>query len=314
MAKRDLFIPAFLTLLSFIAANIAMATASRDLPGSRKISEISQVRNPNVLLVGNSTLDGRLNSWIFENAARIAGWRMVPVNAALAATQTTEQYLLFRKGMRHPGIDTVIVGFFGFQITVDEGNTVAPLLGYRSVAFDSRVDVHDAEFIYRFPAAERLRFRIFRMLPLFAWRAYAWGPVEKLRRAMDSASPEPENTAGYQKVLEFFTAHPTNLNWPMRNIVRESQARGARVIFLSMPMPPYYRAAFYSSPAWSRYVAALRGWTSAHGCGFIDGSDWFPGPGSFIDRLHLRFEMGPAFSAKLANAVVRDRAAASGVR
>jgi hypothetical protein len=314
MSKRDLFIPAFLTLLCFIAANIAMAIASRDLPPARKIAEIAQAHNPSVLVVGNSTLDGRFDSWAFENTARLAGRRMTPVNAALAATQTTEQYLLFRLGMRHPGIDTVIVGFFGFQITVTEGNSVAPLLAYRSVPFDSRVDVRDAEFIYRFPPEERFRFRLFRMLPLFAWRAVAWEPVEKLRRGLDHRPPEPENFVGYRQVLDFFTANPVSLNWPMENIVRESQARGARVIFLSMPMPPRYRADYYSSPSWRRYVAALRGWTSGHGCGFIDGTDWFPDPAAFQDNLHLRFKMGPALSARLANAVIRDRVAAPTVQ
>jgi hypothetical protein len=306
MSKRDLLIPAAVVLIAFIAGNVVEARRSRFFLQRQKINAIRQAPDANVLLVGNSTFDWHVDSTAFEHTARLAGENMIPVNAALMATQPEDQYLLFRQGMKNPGIRAVVIGFYDFQLTNHSSPAVADLTGFRAVAFDSRIDPRDADLTYSFPPAERLKFRIFRLFPLLAYRELAL-PVQQLRDAIRGPSPPQDDS--FAIILKYFSlgGYPRDLNPPMDRIVHESAVRKARVVFVLVPMSPKHRADRYSLPGWRTYVDGMKRWMAAHQCGFIDASEWLPLESDFDDDIHFKRAKAGVFSVLLANALVRDR-------
>src|ERR1022692_4737234 len=100
------------------SGELADAVWSHRLPYSRKLDAIRSAGDPNLLFVGNSLLDHHLDESEFMQAAAKFGSRFVPLNAALGATDPPEQRLLFQYAVaKHPGIRTVVVGIFDFQVT-----------------------------------------------------------------------------------------------------------------------------------------------------------------------------------------------------
>src|ERR1019366_4650123 len=138
-----------------------------------------------LLFLGNSLLDQHLDENAFVQAAQRARFR--PINAALAATQSPEQQLLFEYAVRsHAGIRTLVVGILDSQLTGEDHSRVVDLIGNRMVGVDRRFPVSEVQGVYGFSALDCAELEVLRTFPMAANRANAWKQVELLRRSMES--------------------------------------------------------------------------------------------------------------------------------
>ncbi len=306
MKKRDLLATALAVLAGFIAANLAMLALSRRLLPSRILDEISNTRHADVIVVGNSLLQGVFDPATFGREARRQSQHWVAVNTALGATFSAEHYLLFEQALRIPGIHTVILGFYDLQLSAPTDPEVSALLDTRVLAFDPRIPARDAESIYGFPLEERLRFRVFRALPLLAFRSVGWESVERLRIGL--GAPRWNVDVGiaeqYRNHARYLAGSPVHFNTATEKMVREARARRLRFVFVLMPMSPFHIRTIYSQPGWKSYLASLRTLMEREGCLLIDATIWFPSQSDFVDSIHLAYGNRELFSTKLAAAVI----------
>jgi len=312
MNKRDFLATLGVVLLCFIAANFAMAKWTARIRGMQKLDAIEAATKANTLVVGNSLLDYTLDEQVFQDTARSASADLIPLNTAISATSAPEHYLLFSRALRLlPGIHTVVIGFYDFQLTAERQVKVSDMGFDRMVAFNPRVPIRDAESIYAFSPQEKLLFRLFRALPLIAFRFNIWHPVERLRISL--GGPEYSMDKIIEEVYGYgaagFHGTVTHLNAPMDRLIRDAQARHCQVIFVLMPMAPRHLKVCYAQPLWQNYQAEVTRVLAEDRCGFIDATTWFPSPDYFKDSIHLNERAVEPLSVKLANAVVAERSA-----
>jgi hypothetical protein len=319
-ARKFLF--AVLAVLAcFVLANIAVSLWSRRFPAIRKLDQISVASDANLLFIGNSLLDGRIDPVLFINSPAAASAHLVPLNAALGGSLPPEQYLLFRHAaMNHP-ISTIVIGFYDFQLTKAIPTKPYDLAGNRAVSFDRRIAAAEAESIYNFTWAQRWQFRTLRSFPLIAYRTQVWKYIELLRRNLGEVGMPKSPTNAWGRASDFgaleassqdafneealrFSTQPTGLNEPTQRVVAESKSRHIRVILLVMPASPYHRETFYTQESWNKYLHALRNLKDVDSLGFIDASRWFLSERDFADRLHLDFSRTGAFTERLAREIV----------
>jgi hypothetical protein len=152
---------------------------------------------------------------------------------------------------------------------------------------------------------------------MLAERGAIWGKVEELRRAMgevgmphietnrfgrtaDFGLLEPRSTDAFVSACDHWSGVSDGLNKPALEIIRESQARGARVVIVEMPMHPYHQQHFYALGAWHRYRNGLRKLIEENGAEYVSASGWITDPGEFADHLHLAPLGAEDFSRRLA--------------
>lgn len=97
-----------------------MARWSKRLPARRKLEAVAKASDANVLLVGNSLLDGKIDPAVFQRTAVLASQDLLPLNAAFAAWQSPEQYLLFRESIKHPLVRTEADRFASHRAELNE--------------------------------------------------------------------------------------------------------------------------------------------------------------------------------------------------
>ena len=109
MTSRPL-LPALLTAaLTLGAMNLAIGAWSHGLKYVHKLETIRTAHNPNLLIVGNSLLDGHLDEAALAQMASQNGIGFIPVNAAMGASLPPEHLLLFDYAVQnHPGIHTLV--------------------------------------------------------------------------------------------------------------------------------------------------------------------------------------------------------------
>ncbi len=305
MTKREFLTAACVVLLCFVAANIAMALWSTHLRPIQKLDTIEKARKANVVLLGNSLMEFAVEPGAFDRAARQQSRNLTAVNAALRGTGSDEHYLLFRDAMRNSPIDTVIIGFFDFQCTARERIRVSGISGSAVFAFDSRVPIQDVERAYELPLLESLQLRLFRLLPLIAYRSVVWESVARLRaRRSDSSNYQTVFEMVFNEQARYFGQIPAHFNPSMEKIVHEAKARGCRIVFVLMPVSPRHVTASYRQPRWSAYITSLRRLIGERRFGFIDASEWFPSQTLFMDSVHMSHDGSLLFSPALARAVI----------
>lgn len=319
MITRQPFLRFCFTSLAVLAAiNLLLGAWSNRLPYARKLDTIRTARDPNLLLVGNSLLDHHLDEAAFTQTALTLRGSFRPLNAALGASEPPEQRLLFNYAIgNHPGISSLVIGFYDFQLTAEDHSRLADLTGNRMVGLDRRFAPSTVAQAYGFGPLDQFDIAVLQYLPIAANRASAWKLVELMRRHMgsmgmphaavnsmgrvdDFAALEAGSPASFDAGASQFLADPTHFNASYEAIFTQAHQRGISINIVAMPMSPFHRQTYYSRPLWSRYLAALTALAARRGIRVIDASDWFPGQQDFVDHLHLAPGAVPGFSTHLA--------------
>lgn len=236
------------------------------------------------------------------------------VNLAMGASSPVEQLLLLRYGLRH-GIrpKIVVYGFYDFQLTHPVKFTTAELIGNHVMLY--YVEPEYARGFYHLSLHDRAEFEIMRHFELFADRSAVWRHVELFRRALAQQGMPPEKTDSMGRSVDFalleYPSAPAFIaecgrasRNPLIPVVREialqSEAAGAKVYFVEMPMPPDHVRMFYDQPQWSGgYRVHLEQMLGELDVNYIDASHWMPDEISFHDPLHLSYQGSQEFSRRL---------------
>jgi hypothetical protein len=313
-------LPALLTAALLLAAiNLLIGGWSHRLPYYRKLDAVRDSQNPNLVFIGNSLLDGRVDENAFAKAARGADYR--PLNSALGATRPPEQELLFDYSTQsHPGIRTLVLGFFDLQLTTQDQSRVTDLTGNRMVGIDRRFPASEVASVYKFGMLDRMELEAIRYMPMAANRANLWKYVELLRRSMEAMGMPPIQSNGMGRVadlaaLEFgsldsfdaqartFIAHPDHFDTNYESMISQAHRSGMNIVILLMPMSPYHQATFYERPIWRQYIASVKALADRSGIRWIDASGWLPAEDDFVDHLHMSQDAAHNFSVRLGEAL-----------
>lgn len=316
--NKHTLLPVTLAAIAMLAGlNVGMAALNHRLPYHLKLEAIRAAHEPNLLFVGNSLLDHHLDEGALADTAAERGAHFVSLNSALGASEPPEQRLLADYAFeQHPGISTLVVGFYDFQLTAGDHSHVADLKGNRMVGIDHRFSEAEVVDAYGFGAADRAELALTRAFPMAANRATAWKYVELLRRSMasfgmpkvatnsmgrvdDFAALEAGSTQLFDAQAEAFLADPERFNASYEAIFAQARRAKMDVAIVAMPMSPYHLAQFYARPLWGQYRNALEQLAAKRGIRVIDASRWLLAEGDFVDHLHLTQEAAREFSARL---------------
>jgi hypothetical protein len=297
--------------------NMGMALLNHRLPYHKKLEAIRTARQANLLFVGNSLLDHHVDEGALAESAAKRDIQFVPLNSALGASEPPEQRLLFDYATeKHPGISTLVVGFYDFQLTVSDHSRVVDLTGNRMVGIDPRFPVAEVARAYDFGARDRAELVLVRALPMAANRANAWKYVELLRRSMASIGMPGSATNSMGRVDDFtaleagssqrfdaqahaFLDSSRRFNASYEAIFAQAQKARMNVVIVAMPMSPSHLTAYYARPLWGQYLQALSWLAEERGIRLIDASRWLPAEDKFADHLHMTQEAVKEFSVRL---------------
>jgi hypothetical protein len=304
-----------------VSVNVAMSIWSHRLVCVRRIGEIQQSRDANLLLLGNSLMDGHVDQATLTRAATEDGVSAVALNAALSATQEPEQRLLFDFALRTPNhVHVVVVGAFDFQLTRPDDSKPVDLTGNRMAAIDRRIPMGDVDAAYSFGMLDHMEILALRALPMAANRTSVWKYVELVRRKMGENGMSHEETNSMGRVNDFsaleassgsafdkqayaFVQNPNYFNGSYEYIFNKAQSLRIAPVIMIMPMSPYHRSVFYSRQSWQIYKAALLALSHRRGIMVIDASGWLTRSNDFEDNLHMSKEGVKEFSILLAHAI-----------
>lgn len=273
------------------------------------------------LALGNSLMAAGFDAPVFDRYMRPP--RSYAFNAGLGASSPVEHLMLLRLAIRHdPAIEQVIYGFFDFQLTEPPAIRNQDLIGNLAASYYLEPGI--ALKYYQMDARDRLEFRVMRLFPMLVERGTLWEKIELWRRAVgeigmprtmtnqfgrvhDFELLEARSSAAFARQCEESSKPAVGLQAPIAEIIRESRARGAKVVFVEMPMSPYHRETFYRLASWDRYRQKLRGLIDDAGAEYVSASDWIQNPDEFADNLHLAPAGAEDFSRHLALYLRRKR-------
>jgi hypothetical protein len=317
MPKRSLLPLGIVALLLVVILDAFFSVWSHHQPYFRKLRSIESAVDPNLLVIGNSLLDSRLDETLFATAASERGKSFRPVNTALGGIPPQEQRLLSEYALhRHPQIRTIVVGIFDFQLTVEDHTRPWNLIGNGLAAIDPAVPISEVADAYSFGQLDLMQLRVLRALPFLPNRVSAWKAVELLRRSMgeigmphvqttelgrasDFANLEAAATSDFDNQAYDFLQHPNRFNSSYESIFWRARRAGIDSLIVIMPMSPFHREKFYRLQSWTLYRAALIRLASERGIRVIDASDWLPQGEYFEDNLHMSRTGVTAFSERL---------------
>jgi hypothetical protein len=331
ISKRPRLTVLLISVSLLILLNALVGVWSHRLFYYKKLEEIRTAQNPRLLFLGNSLLDTTVDEAALVEAARDP--QLKPLNAALGGTMPPEHRLLCEYALRtQPGIRTLVVGFYDFQITEPDHTHVSDLVGNRMVGMDRRLPIAEVAAAYGFGPLDDLEIETLRLLPIIANRGNAlaylemmrrWRYVQQLRRAMESMGMlhvdpdrlvdgdgrpvfESADFDSFDASARSFIDHPDRFNPSYEAIFDKARDAGANAVILVMPVSPFHRATYYSRPAWKEYLATLGRLAAQRNIRVIDASDWQPLPADFEDHVHMSRPGGHRFSILLGNELLRD--------
>ena len=155
MNKRLLAVPLVIALCAFIVVNLAMEKWHNRLLTTQKLNRITAPSSANVVLVGNSLLDGYVDPKTFSEVAQSESKDLHVIDAALLGSGPPVQSLLFQQAEKSHPLKTVVIGFMDFQLTVTDTTHPMDILGSSVIVFDKRVSVSDAANAYNFGMLDR---------------------------------------------------------------------------------------------------------------------------------------------------------------
>jgi hypothetical protein len=313
MRSRPLFTIAAISLAAFVLGNLLLVRWSRKFAFREVLNDIQTSRHPDLLFVGNSLLQGHIDTLALE---RGAAQTFTPLNTSLGATDAHALALIALYALRqHPEIRTMVVGFYDYQLTEQVSVTPYELSGNQGVAFDRRIPVAEMISVYGFNRVQTAEFFLFRSFPMAADRLNVWKYAELLRRSMGSMGmPPPKAKQGmwtihpaeyYVQQPQLFLNDPTHFNTSYERIFSQASANRVHVILVLMPISPLHRTVFYAHDNWKAYQAGLEELAHKRGFGFIDASAWLPESNDFQDALHMTPSVTAEFSRHLGAELVK---------
>jgi hypothetical protein len=330
IVKRPRLTVLLISALLLTALNLLAGVWSHRLFYYKKLEVIRTAQDPNLLFMGNSLVDQSVDDDALVQASRDP--LLKPLNGALGGTRPPEQRLLFEYAVRtHPGIRTLVLGFYDFQLTEPDRTQVADLAGNRMVGIDRRFSISEVASVYGFGPVDELEIEALRLLPIVANRGNAlayvemmrrWRYVDQLRRSMESMGMlhvdhdrnaeadgrpviESADFDNFDASARSFIEHPDHFNASYEAIFDQARGDGMDVVILVMPISPFHRATYYSRPLWREYLSALTKLAARRNIRVIDGSDWQPLPEDFDDHVHLSRQGAHRFSAILGGELFR---------
>lgn len=323
LERRPFFALLLTAAVLFVAANLFIAPRSHRMSYHAMLDTIQAPGNPSLILVGNSLLLN-VEDRTLDRATARAGLATSTLNTALSGAWPPEQRLLFEYSLQHhSSLRILVVGFYDFQLTQPDHSGVGDLIFGRQVGIDPRLPLQQVAAAYQFSPARTLELRIVRDVPLFAYRAGAWGRVEFLRRALarlgipngdaehDNDGLEADSPQAFDGEALAFAHQPLRFNASFDAIFQKARAHGMQIVAVVMPMSPNHLRTFYDRPSWPRYLDALGSAARAENLPihFIDASRWEPGqnPGqnAFDDNLHMSPAAAADFTRHLGPALAR---------
>jgi len=313
MVRRPLFFLVLTALAVLLAMNLFFAFHTVRQHYYHKLEEIRTAQDPQLLLVGNSLLMD-LRADALDKAAAQAGLNAPSVNSSLAGLLPPEQWLLFHYAMqRHPGIRTLVVGFYDFQLTEPDATRISDFIYDRTLVVDPRFPIPEVAAAYGFGPRRTLELRLVRALPMLAFRGREQGRVAELRDNMkqmgipqssDPGDPdhlEASSPQDFDNKAQAFLQNPRHFNPSFESIFHEAQAAHMRIVLVIMPMSPLHRNMFYARPAWSQYISAMNALARQRGLqiSWIDGSGWLPSQDDFADHVHMSKAGMDTFTSRL---------------
>jgi hypothetical protein len=317
MNKQSLIPALVVCVLLLLGGNVLMARWSRRLPYCQKLESIRLARDPDVLFVGNSLLDSRIDAAALNMGGALRGVSFTPLNAALGGSDAYDQALIARYATQcHPGIHTLVIGFFDFQLTDERQVKPLDLTGNHMVAMDGRFPVSEVASIYHFNAVEAAELRMLRAVPMAANRASVWKYVELMRRSMgdvgmphqaknsmgraaDFAALEADSPESFDRRAEVFRRDSSHFNASYEHIFAKAEQAQMQIVLVVMPMSPDHRSRFYARPAWKEYLGRLQELARQRGFSVIDAEDWMPDADEFADALHMTMPAASRFSSRV---------------
>lgn len=318
MRLRPLIPTVLLCLMMLVLCNLAMVPWSHRLWYHQRLDDIQAAQNPDVVFVGNSLMDSRIDTKALNAGAKATNRRsFIPLNASLGASAPPDQALLMHYSVElHPELHTLVVGFYDFQLTVEPHLSPRDLTGNHLVAVDHRFPVAEIAQIYKLNRTEQMELQFLRAVPMAANRFNAWKYVELLRRDMgtigmgtqvtndmgrvgDFSLLEASSDADFDRQADEFLRNPTHFNASYESVFADARQHKLNVVLVLMPMSPSHRQGFYARRSWSAYVARLQTLSQQRGFTLIDASAWMPRGDQFSDVLHMTFPAAREFSYRL---------------
>jgi hypothetical protein len=294
--------------------NVLVRYFARNTVPRQVIRSIDSSRGVTYLALGNSLIAAGFSATAFDEAMRPE--TMLALNAGLGATSPVQHLEILREALRHdPAIKFVIYGFFDFQLSNPPIVTNADLIGNYACSYYLEPEI--ALRYYQMGLGDRLEFEVMRRVPMLAERGAIWEKIELIRRAMGAIGMPTQRTNRFGRAVDFNMlearsrkafvsscdrwSEPTaQLSRPIMEIIRESRAHGAKVIFVEMPMHPFHQKNFYALRQWGLYRTRLRSLIEQTGSEYVNASNWIENPDEFADHLHLAPSGAQEFSRRLA--------------
>lgn len=309
--KRREFIGALVVCIAVLAAaNVIVQRLTAHTVSRRILADAQMAPTAQVIALGNSLMRSGFSAEAF---AAPGAAKAVAVNLAMGASTPPEQLLLLRAGLRaNHDARLLLYGFYDFQLTDPVSFANADIIGNHDILY-----YQEAEFARRFYEMSRyetVAFEITRRVAMLAERGAVWGKVELLRRAMGQQGMPAEARNQFGRAADFtllesksreeferhcLAAARAPLNVPVAEIIREAQEKGARVVFILMPLPPRHLQTFYETAGWAEYEMHLRSLLAEKNVVYVDASHWIADAGKFGDALHLGDGGAAEFSRRL---------------
>ncbi len=304
MRTHPLFAASAICVAMLVLFNVALVPWSQRLPYRRKLDAIQKTRDPDILFVGDSLLDTRLNTAALNHGAATQGQSFRPVNAAFVSSLPPDQALLADYASKeHPDINTMVVGVMDFLLTTDVRLRPVDLTGNHEVGVYSCFPVSLVSKVNQWGPTDRLELRLLRLAPMFAHRRNVWQYVEKLRRNLaqmgmpaeatnkfgrvaDMVALEANSSADFDQQAQQFLNDP-HFNTSYEQIFAMAQQKHMKVALVMMPMSLEHRERFYSRASWHEYLTKMRALANQRGFTVIDASEWLPDRDDFIDHVHM---------------------------
>ena len=314
MSARQVALSLLVAMIVLVAFNFWLRHSLRNSVPRQLLHALDSSRGFTHLALGNSLMAAGFDPAVFDRYMNQG--RVIAFNGALGASSQVEHLTLLREALRRDSsIKVVIYGFFDFQLTEPVVTRNSDLIGNLAASYYLEPDL--ALRFYIMSPRDRFEFEAMRHVPMLAERGAIWGKVEAMRRAMGQVGMPPVETNRFGRATDFglleaqspdafvsecehWSGVGDGLNKPALEIIREAEARGAKVVIVEMPMHPFHQQHFYALDAWHRYRNSLRTLVERNGAEYISASGWITDPGEFADHLHLTPRGAEEFSRRLA--------------
>ena len=253
------------------------------------------IERPTILTVGSSVAWRSIDSSVFFQES---GGRMMPLNGAFCGLKMNQTEFTLGYFLGHyPSVQSVVLVFSPLDLT--ECSTT------NARVFDPK-DVDD--FMFRRDAEFPFYLKYFDPLTLAKnvaiLRSMRKGELPLEAMEMDRYGDAPLDTNASREGLVYGALEPADPAClaSLRNIARDTEAQGRRVIVVTTPMSPVWKARYDpSNTAMLDLASYVQGATAGTGALFWDANNAFPmEPTDFIDAIHLRWSAAKVFSRALA--------------